>query len=56
MTALRSKLLGMPGDFTILPGHGPPTSMEAERRFNAGIQLFEQRSNRRPSFSWRMFE
>jgi glyoxylase-like metal-dependent hydrolase (beta-lactamase superfamily II) len=52
MTALRSKLLTLPGDFTILPGHGPPTSMEAERRFNAGIQSFEQRSVQRHSFSY----
>ncbi|MDR0760208.1 MAG: MBL fold metallo-hydrolase [Treponema sp.] len=48
MTALRSKILSLPGDFTILPGHGPPTSLEAERRFNAGIQSFEQRSRQRP--------
>jgi glyoxylase-like metal-dependent hydrolase (beta-lactamase superfamily II) len=51
MTALRNKILSLPGDFIILPGHGPPTSLEAERRFNAGIQQFEQRSNRRPSFA-----
>jgi glyoxylase-like metal-dependent hydrolase (beta-lactamase superfamily II) len=55
MTALRNKLLSLPGDFTILPGHGPPTSMEAERCFNAGIQLFEQRSKRRPSFALKIF-
>ncbi|MDR0387293.1 MAG: MBL fold metallo-hydrolase [Treponema sp.] len=56
ITALRSKILSLPGDFTILPGHGPPTSLEAERRFNAGIQLFEQRSKRRPSFVLEIFE
>jgi glyoxylase-like metal-dependent hydrolase (beta-lactamase superfamily II) len=55
MTALRSKILSLPGDFTILPGHGPPTSLEAERRFNAGIQLFEQRSKQRPSFTLNYF-
>jgi glyoxylase-like metal-dependent hydrolase (beta-lactamase superfamily II) len=56
MTALRSKLLSLPGDFTVLPGHGPPTSLEAERRFNAGVQMFEQRSRHRPSFTLEIFE
>jgi glyoxylase-like metal-dependent hydrolase (beta-lactamase superfamily II) len=56
MTALRSKILALPGDFTILPGHGPPTTLEAERRFNAGIQLYEQRANRRPTFTLEYFE
>jgi glyoxylase-like metal-dependent hydrolase (beta-lactamase superfamily II) len=56
MTALRSKILSLPGDFTILPGHGPPTSLEAERRFNVGVQLFEQRPKQRPSFTLEIFE
>jgi glyoxylase-like metal-dependent hydrolase (beta-lactamase superfamily II) len=47
MAALRSKILSLPGDFTILPGHGPPSSLEAERHFNAGIQMYEQNKNRR---------
>ncbi|MDR3130779.1 MAG: MBL fold metallo-hydrolase [Treponema sp.] len=51
MTALRNKVLSLPGEFIILPGHGPPSSMDAEKRFNAGIQLFEQRSYRRSSFN-----
>jgi len=48
-TALRSKLLSLPGDFTILPGHGPPSSLEAERRFNLGLNSFRQQRVRRPS-------
>lgn len=47
MAALRSKILSLPGDFTILPGHGPPSSLEAERRFNTGIQRYEQNKNQR---------
>jgi glyoxylase-like metal-dependent hydrolase (beta-lactamase superfamily II) len=50
ITALRNKILSLPGDCIVLPGHGPPSSLEAERRFNAGIQLFEQNKNRRPVF------
>jgi len=49
-TALRSKILSLPGDYTILPGHGPPTSLEAERRFNLGLNSHEQEKTRRPSF------
>jgi glyoxylase-like metal-dependent hydrolase (beta-lactamase superfamily II) len=51
MTALQSKIFSLPGDFTILPGHGPPSSLEAEQRFNAGVQLYEQRKNQRRVFT-----
>ncbi|MDR3171634.1 MAG: MBL fold metallo-hydrolase [Treponema sp.] len=51
ISALRNKILPLPGDYTVLPGHGPPSSLEAERRFNAGIQLYEQRKNERPRFT-----
>jgi glyoxylase-like metal-dependent hydrolase (beta-lactamase superfamily II) len=56
MNALRSKLLSLPGDCIILPGHGPPSSLEAERRFNAGIQHFEQHKNRRHQFTTEIFD
>jgi glyoxylase-like metal-dependent hydrolase (beta-lactamase superfamily II) len=56
MTALRNKILSLPGDFSILPGHGPPSSLEAERRFNAGVRMFDQRKNQRPSFRADIFE
>ena len=47
MNALRNKVLSLPGDFIILPGHGPPSSLEAERRFNSEIQYYE---NKHPEF------
>jgi glyoxylase-like metal-dependent hydrolase (beta-lactamase superfamily II) len=50
MTALRSKILSLPGDYTVLPSHGPPSTLEVERRYNAGIQLYDQTRNLRPSF------
>ena len=50
MTALRSKVLALPGNLTVLPGHGPPSTLEAERHFNAGIQMYDSRKNQRPSF------
>jgi glyoxylase-like metal-dependent hydrolase (beta-lactamase superfamily II) len=50
MTALRSKILSLPGDFTILPAHGPPSTLEAERRYNEGISAFDEIRSRRPKF------
>jgi glyoxylase-like metal-dependent hydrolase (beta-lactamase superfamily II) len=52
MTALRSKILSLPGDFVLLPGHGPPTTLEAERQFNLGITLFDQNKNKRSHPQW----
>jgi glyoxylase-like metal-dependent hydrolase (beta-lactamase superfamily II) len=50
MTALRSKILSLPGDFTVLPAHGPPSTLEAERRYNDGINAFDEIRSRRPKF------
>ena len=53
-TTLRSKILSLPGDYTVLPGHGPPSSLEAERRFNLGLNTFEQQKVRRPAFRFEL--
>ena len=50
MNKLRSRLLSLPGDYIVLPGHGPPSTLEAERRFNADIFRYEQNISRRPMF------
>ncbi|MDR2159605.1 MAG: MBL fold metallo-hydrolase [Treponema sp.] len=50
MNALRSKVLSLPGNYLVFPGHGPPTSLETERHFNAGVQWYDQTRNRRPLF------
>jgi glyoxylase-like metal-dependent hydrolase (beta-lactamase superfamily II) len=47
---LRSRLLSLPGDYTVFPGHGPPSTLEAERRYNVNITRFNDVQNRRPSF------
>ena len=49
-SAIQRKILSLPGDYTILPGHGPPTSLEAERRFNQDLNSIEQPKNVRPTF------
>ena len=50
VNALRKKILSLPGDYIVLPGHGPPSSLEAERRFNIDLNSFEQQKNKRPVF------
>jgi glyoxylase-like metal-dependent hydrolase (beta-lactamase superfamily II) len=50
MNKLRSRLLSLPGDYIVLPGHGPPSTLEAERRFNSDIFHYDQNRSRRPSF------
>ena len=50
VNAIRSKLFSLPGNYTVLPGHGPPSSLEAERRFNMEINSFEMNKNRQPAF------
>jgi glyoxylase-like metal-dependent hydrolase (beta-lactamase superfamily II) len=47
---LRSRLLSLPGDYTVLPGHGPPSTLEAERRYNVGITRYNEKQIRKPAF------
>jgi len=49
-SAIIRKILSLPGDYIILPGHGPPSSLEAERRFNIELNSFEHQKSRRPAF------
>jgi glyoxylase-like metal-dependent hydrolase (beta-lactamase superfamily II) len=56
MRALRSKILALPRDYVVMPGHGPPSSLDAERRFNAGIQHFDQYKKPRPTFNLELLE
>jgi glyoxylase-like metal-dependent hydrolase (beta-lactamase superfamily II) len=48
MNALQNKILPLPGDYLVLPGHGPPSNLEAERRFNAGIEDYNKKRTQRP--------
>jgi len=50
MNKLRSRLLSLPGDYVVLPGHGPPSTLEAERRFNADIHRYDENRAKRPAF------
>ena len=35
---LRDRLMGLDDDLVVLPGHGPPSSLGIERRFNLGFE------------------
>ena len=50
MNKLRSRLLSLPGDYIVLPGHGPPSTLEAERRFNTDIFNYDLNRSKRPGF------
>jgi len=50
MNKLRSRLLSLPGNYVVLPGHGPPTTLEAERRYNVDIFKYDQSRTKRPVF------
>lgn len=48
--AIRSRILSLPGDYAVLPGHGPPTTLETERHFNAGLEADEKAGAQRAAF------
>ena len=50
MNKLRSRLITLPGDYIVLPGHGPPSTLEAERRFNMDVLNYDQKSKKKPAF------
>jgi glyoxylase-like metal-dependent hydrolase (beta-lactamase superfamily II) len=51
MNALRTKIFSLPGNYGIFPGHGPPSTLEVERRFNEGMRSAEHNKRKRPSFN-----
>lgn len=52
INALQTKLMSMPGDYTIFPGHGPPSSLESERRFNLDLISYGQQKKRQSSIKF----
>jgi glyoxylase-like metal-dependent hydrolase (beta-lactamase superfamily II) len=53
VSALRKKILALPGNYVVLPGHGPPSTLDAERRFNFDINSFEQQKKSPPVSGFR---
>jgi len=52
INALQTKILSLPGDYTVLPGHGPPSSLESERRFNIDLNSSEKQKSRKSVFKF----
>jgi len=50
MNRLRNRVLTLPGDYTVLPGHGPPSTLAAERNFNVGISQYKEVHARKRGF------
>lgn len=48
--SLKKKIFSLPGSTVVLPGHGPPTSIDVERRFNAGMEASERAGLQRAAF------
>jgi glyoxylase-like metal-dependent hydrolase (beta-lactamase superfamily II) len=51
MNALRTKIFSLPGNYGIFPGHGPPSALEVERRFNAGMRSAGHNKRKRRTFN-----
>jgi len=49
--AIRSKLFSLPGNYIVLPGHGPPSTLESERRFNVGLEESEKVGAQRAAYA-----
>ncbi|MDR0662748.1 MAG: MBL fold metallo-hydrolase [Spirochaetaceae bacterium] len=43
---IQNKIFTLRGDYIVLPGHGPPSTLNVEREYNIGIGLFEENRNR----------
>jgi glyoxylase-like metal-dependent hydrolase (beta-lactamase superfamily II) len=56
--ALQNKILNLPGNRLVMPGHGPPSSLDVERKYNAGIKHFnsEVHENHRKNFNIEFLE
>jgi glyoxylase-like metal-dependent hydrolase (beta-lactamase superfamily II) len=46
ITAIQNKIFTLRGNYVILPGHGPPTTLQVERDYNIGVSLFGENRNR----------
>jgi len=50
MGGLRGRILSLPGDYAVLPGRGPPSTLETERRFNWDMARYRDVHARKPGF------
>ncbi|MDR2521490.1 MAG: MBL fold metallo-hydrolase [Spirochaetaceae bacterium] len=43
ISTIQNKLFALAGDMLVMPGHGPPSTLNVEREFNSGIGLFHEK-------------
>jgi glyoxylase-like metal-dependent hydrolase (beta-lactamase superfamily II) len=46
VSVIQNKVLSIPGNYLVFPSHGPPSTLETERRFNAGLSIYGQAMRR----------
>ena len=46
ITTIQNKLFALSGDLIVLPGHGPPSTLNIERKFNVGIGLYQEKMSK----------
>ena len=46
ITMIQNKIFTLCGNYIVLPGHGPPSTLNVERDHNIGIGLFEKNRHR----------
>ncbi|MDR0539891.1 MAG: MBL fold metallo-hydrolase [Spirochaetaceae bacterium] len=53
ISTIQNRIFALHGNLVILPGHGPPSTLDVERIHNAGIGLFQEQmaKSRRPSYN-----
>ena len=52
ITTIQNKIFALSGDLIVLPGHGPPSTLNIERKFNVGIGLYQEKMSKseKPAF------
>jgi glyoxylase-like metal-dependent hydrolase (beta-lactamase superfamily II) len=46
ITMIQNRIFTLHGNYIVLPGHGPPSTLRVERRHNIGIGMFEKNRHR----------
>jgi glyoxylase-like metal-dependent hydrolase (beta-lactamase superfamily II) len=41
-SVIQNKIFSLPGNYFIFPAHGPPSTLESERRFSTGANVYKQ--------------
>ncbi|MDR2491338.1 MAG: MBL fold metallo-hydrolase [Spirochaetaceae bacterium] len=58
ITTIQNKIFALSGDLIVLPGHGPPSTLNIERKFNVGIGLYQEKMSKseKPNFWLNLLE